>query len=330
MRCLSLAEGLREAGSEFLFVTKNYQEAVNKISEKRYLVEVIPTDDNLGEDLEKTVKIIKENKPDAVVIDSYDIGENYLRRIKNTGALLVNIDDSAQLHFCSDVVVNQNINAKESHYSIEEHTKLLLGPKYALLRKEFGEKHKQNRTISSYPEHILITLGGADPKKQTLKVLIALENVSRDLIVTIVSGIHCLYKEELESLVKKSKHKITVKENAQNISDLMLKADLAISAGGTTTYELACLGLPNIVLVLADNQKRIAEEWSKQGISINLGECEKVKGQDISQAVESLLGDKGRRETMSKKGKEMVDGRGAERVIREICTVEKACYHRRV
>lgn len=317
IRCLTLAEGLKERDIQSIFITKDIDPNVKKkVIGKGHLIEGLPFGIDLEDDLRLTINLVKQHQPDLVVTDSYEIDQHYLEQLKKLNVTLMSIDDLAQLHFCSDIVLNQNIGAKASDYSTERYTKLLLGPQYALLRKEIRDRDFAKKT-KSVAENILITPGGSDSDNQTLKVVKALKGIKNDIKVTVVMGPNYQYEELLREEIGVNNRFFLVRD-PQDIFDLMDKTDIAISAGGITCYELACLGIPNIILVLADNQKKTAVGLQDYSTSINLGWFEDVTEEGIKEAVEDLIKNREKREAMSKKGKELVDGRGVERVVEEI------------
>jgi len=316
-RCLSLAESLKEKGIKCVFATKDIDSKIGgMIVSNGHLIEKLPSEISLEEDLNLTINLIKNIRPDLVITDSYEIDQSYLEQLKKLNIILMSIDDLAKLHFCSDIVLNQNIGAQNSDYSIEKYTKLLLGPEYALLRKKARDKQGL-KEIKEIAKNILITLGGTDPDNQTLKIVKALKDIKNNIVVTVIMGPHYQYEELLRKEIGVSNQFFLVSD-PQDICDLMEKADMAVSAGGSTCYELAYLGVPNIIMVMADNQKKIAEELDSYGISINLNWFEDVTEEYIKKAGENLIKDRNKREKMSTKGRKLVDGRGVERVVEEI------------
>ncbi|MEW5766979.1 MAG: UDP-2,4-diacetamido-2,4,6-trideoxy-beta-L-altropyranose hydrolase [bacterium] len=316
-RCLSLAEGLREKAIQSIFITRDIDQEIGKrITSNGHLIERLPAKIDLKEDLNLTIKLIRKHKPDLVITDSYEINQHYLEELKRLGVTLMSIDDLAKLHFCSDIVLNQNIEAKLSDYSTERYTKLLLGAKYALLKKELRGKHGLEE-IKEIAKNILITLGGSDLNNQTLKAVKALKRIKNDIEITVIIGPGYQYEEILRKEMA-ADNRFLLLRDPQDIFNLMERADLSISAGGSTCYELAYLGVPNIILVLADNQKKLADGLDNYGNSVSLGWFEDVTEESIKEAVEDLIDNKARREEMSRKGRELVDGRGVERVANEM------------
>ncbi|MEW6607091.1 MAG: UDP-2,4-diacetamido-2,4,6-trideoxy-beta-L-altropyranose hydrolase [bacterium] len=317
-RCLSLAEGLSQKGIQCIFITRDIDPAVGKrIVANNHLVERLPAQADLKKDLSLTINLIKKHQPSLVITDSYGIDEHYLEQLKKLNVTLMSIDDLSKLHFCSDIVLNQNVGAKGDDYSTERYTKLLIGPKYALLGKSLRDKHQLKKGIKRIAQNILVTLGGTDPDNQTLKVVRAIKPVKENLRITVVIGPGYLYEEILKEEIKTDNRFIIIRD-PDDIFSLMEEADLAISAGGSTCYEIACLGVPNIILSLADNQKKVANGLANYGTSVNLGWFKEVTEEQIKKAVEDLIKSRQKREEMSQKSKELVDGRGVERVVEEI------------
>lgn len=162
-------------------------------------------------------------------------------------------------------------------------------------------------------------MGGSDPANVTLKVIEAIQTLNdKNLIVKVLSGHSNPYADRLLEVVKSSRCAIQVLKNVNNMVDLMHWADLAITAGGSTCYELACTGLPGIIITLFDNQQHIAAGLHAKGIAIALGWHADISKGQLIETVAKLLGDRDQREAMSYRGMERIDGRGNERVVREI------------
>lgn len=318
MRCLTLASAFKKAGKECIFISKNYSESIiKKIIEYGYIVELIPVKTDLEEDLELIIKKVAKYQPRIIITDSYNIDEIYLRKLKELKKFLITIDDMALIHFASDIIINQNLGITASDYSKERYSKLLLGPKYAIIREEIKLKHQIKRQINIDVRNILVTMGGADIDNQTNKVITAINRIKSKIRVTIVVGPSCPYEKELRKIVANN-NKFILKTDVKNMSDLMMEADIAISGGGTTCWELACLGLPSIIIILAKNQFRNVEELSKKGIFIKLGYYKNVSCKEIELAVIDLIMDIEKRNEMSIKGKKLVDGQGVKRILKEI------------
>lgn len=322
MRCLAIAQNWRDIGGKTSFVMANASLEIEKhIQKENLFLDSISTDPGSREDALITVEIVLNKNASWVVIDGYHFKSEYQKIIKDGGLYILFIDDYGHSdYYFADIILNQNIYADEYIYSSREsYTKLLLGSEYILLREEFKKWNTKKRNTSSRTNKILVTLGGSDPENQTLKVINALNMIGNDkLNIKIVLGAVNPHLKALESAISKSHHNMTLHKNVTTMPELMAWADIAVTNGGSTCWETAYMALPNIIIVLADNQKYIAEGLSKDGIAINLGWYEQLSADHISKALINLISDQNTRENMSRRGKLLIDGKGSERVIGNI------------
>ena len=145
--------------------------------------------------------------------------------------------------------------------------------------------------------------------------------MSNDLEVIVVVGGSNPHHKKLQS-VTESNLAISLQQNVDNMPELMAWADIAIAAGGSTNWELAFMGLPSIVITIADNQKAIAAELDRQGVIVNLGWHQDVTIEQIGLALQELISDRPKRQIMSKKGRELIDGIGSKRAINAIMKIK--------
>ncbi|MDZ8085258.1 MAG: UDP-2,4-diacetamido-2,4,6-trideoxy-beta-L-altropyranose hydrolase [Nostoc sp. DedQUE12b] len=320
MRCLALAQAWQNTEKQAIFLMSNSVPAL----EQRLLsegIKVVHLSVSWGsiEDARETASFARQLDANWLVADGYHFGAEYQRVIKDAGLSLLFIDDYAHAdHYYADVVLNQNIYAHEGLYtSREPYTQLLLGVKYALLRREFWQWRGWKRETPTIARKILVTLGGSDPNNVTLKVIKALQLVELDALETVVVvGGSNPHDEQLQSASLDSRFPIHLKRNVTNMPELMAWADVAIAAGGSTSWELAFMGLPSIVLVLADNQRAIAQKLNEMGVSVHLGWHEDVSAAEIASAVAHLLRAAHTRVEMTRCGQELVDGEGSKRVLK--------------
>jgi spore coat polysaccharide biosynthesis predicted glycosyltransferase SpsG len=201
----------------------------------------------------------------------------------------------------------------------EPYTRLLLGTKYALLRHEFLKWRGWNRKISAQARKILVTLGGGDPENVTLKVIHAFNSFDDpDLEVKIVVGPSNHHKELLKNAMLHAPCSMLCVENASNMPELLAWADVAVSAGGSTCWELAYMGLPAVVIVRAENQKDIAADLDRAGVVISLKQHTEVTLEHLAGTIFRLIEDHELRQKMSRQGRELVDGQGSARVVQKL------------
>jgi UDP-2,4-diacetamido-2,4,6-trideoxy-beta-L-altropyranose hydrolase len=318
MRCLALAQAWQSQGGEAIFVTACPSQALRqRLSHESFQVVALESPYPNPADWALTSKVLAAHPEMWVVLDGYHFDPSYQLRIKDAHHPLLVIDDMAHLeHYYADVVLNQNINARQLDYSCEPCTHLLLGTRYVMLRREFWPWRGWQREIPEVARKVLVTLGGANPDNQTLKVIHALQQMDIDgLEAMIVIGAWNSHFRELETVIANSRFPIRLIQNAPNMPVLMAWADVAVSAGGTTCWELAFMGLPNVLMVLAENQRRIADGLSEAGVVLNLGWFEQLLDDRIAEKLSSLLGDRDRRQKMSRDARCLVDSAGSERVV---------------
>jgi len=316
MRCMALAEELQKHTAEIMFFTRSNKEVIEKIHQKGFQTALIKSS-GLSQEVKEIEALISRYSINVVITDSYDITEKYLDEIKKNVLLLVTIDDLNQAVFPSDIVINGNLYAEELHYrSKYGSTKFLLGPRFVLMRSEFLDVPE--RKIRSEVKNVLVTVGGSDGYNLTPQILKTMDTILQQLKITVVIGPHFLNTGEIREIASQVHHEVVVKENVNYMKDLMLDCDLAITAGGTTLYELAVTGTPAVVILQAENQIMGAEKLNDKGVIINLGLGNKDFSEPLKKSVASLINDYKMRKKMSCRGQLLVDAQGCRRCTREI------------
>jgi UDP-2,4-diacetamido-2,4,6-trideoxy-beta-L-altropyranose hydrolase len=313
MRCLTLAGSLKARGAEAVFVTKGYSESVPSIIRRGgFECFLIPPGCTSLEDLDFLLKAADEKASRIAVCDGYFMDEAYFAAIKSAGFKLLVIDDLADRCLPADLVLNQNVYAAPEMYEGLTDAKLLLGTDFAIIRREFAEARPMRKPAGIVRE-VLVTLGGSDPANQTLKVLRALCGMDGDFRVTAVLGAANGHIERIRAFASKSGRDIEIIVNAGNMAELMVRADMGITAGGTTTWETCCVGLPTIVVSLADNQEMVLKTLAEHGIANVLGRAEWLSEEDIASVARNFMSDPDERQELSTRGMALVDGFGAGR-----------------
>ncbi|MDF2673251.1 MAG: UDP-2,4-diacetamido-2,4, 6-trideoxy-beta-L-altropyranose hydrolase [Clostridiales bacterium] len=272
-----------------------------------------------GEEFELGRKKIKESGyiinsnieiyGDILITDSYDVDDKYFLTARTYYKHLVYIDDLNLFYHPVDLVINQNINADELNYT-EPH--LLLGTKYSLLREEF--KNCPPKLIKDKVTDVLITMGGADPHSLTIKLLEELNQLSFNFHVVIGQAFR-----NKEAIFKSKYNNVTFYENA-NMKSLMYYCDIAISASGSTLYELLACGVPSLGIVVAENQKNVAEKFNRLGLIKNLGVYSSVAWDSIRDKLIYLSDNIDYRKKISAEMQQIVDGLGGKRITDYINT----------
>jgi UDP-2,4-diacetamido-2,4,6-trideoxy-beta-L-altropyranose hydrolase len=298
IRCLSLADQIKNKANNIFFVTQSMNGSLEQlISEKGYKVILLPWNDEIInhennslqsneyneidwlQDSNATKEAIEDKKIDWLIVDHYGIDYRWHKIIaKFTNKIMV-IDDLANRKLHCNVLLDQTYGRKFEDYDqlIGVETEMLLGANYALLRPEFSNlripavnKRKKIESISN----VLISIGGMDYKNITQKVLDVFLKVEwKNIIeVNIVLNNHAPNRKSIQSFLKKTKshHKFNLLINPDNIAELMFEADLAVGSSGTSTWERCTMALPTIAICVADNQKFISKKLHKDGVHIAL------------------------------------------------------------
>jgi UDP-2,4-diacetamido-2,4,6-trideoxy-beta-L-altropyranose hydrolase len=316
MRCLALGQAWQDAGGAVEFLTR----CESGVLLDRLVSEgmgVTP----LAEDadwpaLERAVqsqRAIQSQSPTALVLDGYHFDAEYQRRARDLCRPLLVIDDNAHLTcYCADLVLNQNVHAGQLSYTVGPDTRLLLGCRWALLRREFRRWQDWRRQVPPLAEKLLVTLGGSDPENVTLRVIEALQcSALRDkLQVVVVAGGGNPHLPSLERAAGESPA-LELRSNVDDMPSLMAWADAAITAAGSTCWEAAFLGLPSLTVIVADNQERGARGLEQSGATVNLGWHRDLTARRIASVLDDLLPAQSRRQRMSESGSALVDGNGA-------------------
>lgn len=301
MRTLVLANQLKK-DHNVKYVCQSsykYRDGVNKIKEQNIEVIKIEEDNELGQ--------IKKIHADMIIIDKYNIKPEYLKSLKEKFKV-VYFDDNADLgYYPVDILINQNAYSHNLIYNSLSNSRLLLGCKYTLLREEF----KENKTINvnSKIKNIFITVGGSDHNNITEKIINFIKDYNYNLHIII--GPSFKYKNKLKKYIKDN---IILYENA-NMSNVMKICDVAISACGSTIYELGFLGIPTLGIIVAENQKRCGIYMDKIG-AIKLTKLEHIKNNILDF-------DYNKRLHMHKIQKSIIDNKGVFRLKQEIEMYDK-------
>jgi UDP-2,4-diacetamido-2,4,6-trideoxy-beta-L-altropyranose hydrolase len=316
MRCLALAQAWQDAGGRASFASDDLPPALrDRVVAEGYAVEPAAAP-GTSEDAARTAALAKGLRAEWVVLDGYRFGGDFQQALKEADRRVLVVDDFGHAgRYPADLVLNQNLGADERLYAQRgRDTRLLLGPRFALLRREFTRPGWQRQT-PGVARKVLVTLGGADPDNATGSVIAALSGVKIEgLEAIVVVGPANPHRAALEAAARESPARIEVRADVSDMPALMRWADVAVAAGGSTSWERARFGLPALVLVLADNQEPVAAALGAGGLGWDLGWHHQVGQAELTDALERLLRDRAARETMARRGPELVDGRGAERV----------------
>ena len=323
MRCLSVAAAAKELGAECLFVTadSSFSETIKRYEISQIVLESDYSD--LKRELEVFSRVIDENHPAVLLIDSYHVTEHYLLSLRDH-VKTAYIDDFKKDIYPVDYLINYTPDATYSDYAhlyenVIQPPVFLLGEAYTPLRKEFQNLEEQ--PIRKIVKDVLFSAGGADPERIALRFIKRLLSCSdlMDIRFHLVLGNYEPDIDEILSLCIEYPNLIPHR-NVTHMADLMRQCDAAVSAAGSTLYELSACGIPTITYILEDNQIAGALAFESKGIMINAGD---VRGNqlffdDLINTLRAVCSNYDLRSGMHFKAVRIVDGRGAARVAQTL------------
>ncbi len=319
MRCLALGQAWRDTRGEAIFAMAMGSPAIeSRLTSED--IDIFPVSARVGsaEDAMQTADLAQQKGASWVAVDGYLFDPAYQRIIKDSGLNLLLIDDNGHAaHYYADVVLNQNIDANKGMYmKRESYTHLLLGTRYVLLRREFLTWRGWKRQTPRVARNVLVTMGGSDPDNVTSVVMQALPHIGvPGMQAVVLAGPGNPHYGELKTAIADLSPPIRLEFEGVNMPELMKWADVAITAGGITCWELAFMQVPALIVVTADNQWSAAHGLDSKGVFRLLGQDVDVSERELVTELGGLMRNAPLRVKMSAKGCRLVDGRGAERLL---------------
>ncbi len=304
IRSLALVEMLSE-DFQCVFVTRKptgYQiEEIEKVCHSRI---DLPEDDD---HFERFLSLLKGNE--IVVLDNYYFDTDYQRAIKEKGCKLVCIDDVHDKHYVADIVINHAEGISPEHYSVEPYAKLLLGYKYALIRKDFREVAKE---FQKKKYSCLIMMGGADPFGMTSQILEILQEFEFDRPIAIVNG------TANQTNVSNTKNKLIFfeKMSAGEVAELMRNSDFGIFPASTVAIEACASRLPFICGYFIENQLEIYKSLEEKQLAMCVGDFRKISSEELLKATEAICNNKLRKSIIQRQIR-YLDNESKRRLIKE-------------
>jgi len=229
---------------------------------------------------------------DIIVLDSYNLSDEYISSLRKPGRVLVCYDDNALYTYDCDVLLNANFHANELCFNVSGMpAKLLLGPKYALLRSEFTKV--EPIAIKDKGTDIFICFGGSDMRNFTPRAIETLSRIPKVKLTAVLGE----YTKNDDEVMAFTGDKVKVLKSPDLLSSVMNKCDIAVTGAGSMVYELAALGIPSILISQADNQHKIADYLEGNNLMKWLGSWDSISMEDLCLESESLLKDFKRRKT---------------------------------
>ena len=342
MRCLTLADWLKQQGHDISFICRAHDgHLADLIGQKGFAVQLLAKSEaadfikqhahsewlgaSESDDFAECKPILQALKPDWLIIDHYAIGKNWEQQAKRLlpNLKILAIDDLADRTHDCEILLDQNFGRKNEDYQplVPSDCQRLLGTRYTLLRDEFARWRAislNRRKSVQPPNNILVNLGGVDNDNVTLKILQSLntflQQSTQAFNVTVVMGKTASHIESVQRFAKHASFACAVLVNVTNMAQLMANADLAIGAAGSTTWERCCLGLPMVLIVLADNQQVIAKALADKNlvkVVTDIARLDEQLPRLLSEIADNY-------KKFSRQSAKLVDGQGAKRVAHRI------------
>jgi UDP-2,4-diacetamido-2,4,6-trideoxy-beta-L-altropyranose hydrolase len=327
IRCLALAQAWQDVGGDVVFAMAESTPAIARcLQDEGIEIARLECHPGSAQDASEVAALAQEYSAKWVAVDGYQFHAAYQRRIKDSGRKLLLIDDTGQcVPYCADLVLNQNAYAQPDMYRRRDPgTILLLGSHYALLREEFVPWRSWRRDFAPVAKHVLITMGGSDPQNASAGIVNALTESSLDIEITVVIGGSNPHTESWRQIARQSLGRFKLQTDVKDMAELMVAADLAISAAGSSCYELALLQVPMVLITLAENQHPTAQALSNHGAAIDAGWFHTLDPERLIQTLHALIPDSDFRRSLAQKARPLVDGNGAGRVCQFLLRNQEA------
>lgn len=330
MRCLTLAAELQRRGAEIGFVCRAMKgDLTETVRDNGLPVMVLPPGQGVVAtggpahaawlesdwqiDAGETKAALGDARPDWIVIDHYAIDARWEGALRGYCGRIMAVDDLADRHHDCDLLLDQTYNRMAEDYRgwTPPGCHILTGARYALLKPRFGELRDQVLPRRDGPaRHVMVSFGGVDAANCTLDVLKAVQasSLPAGCRITVVMTGQSLWLESVRAFAATAAMPIEVLCDVADMASLMAQADIAIGAAGATSWERCCLGLPTILVILADNQRLIAGNLAEMG-AVTIVDRDSI-AQCLPREVEKLMSDAGARKAMSRAAAAVTDGSG--------------------
>jgi spore coat polysaccharide biosynthesis predicted glycosyltransferase SpsG/RimJ/RimL family protein N-acetyltransferase len=318
MRCLALAQAWRAKGGEAVFAMAEILPGFERRLAREGMEFLHVSGDPGGEvDARWTSEVALRRGVDWMVLDGYHFGRPYRERVGGKGYKVLLVDDLGQPDLQGvDMVLNQNVYAQEGMYpGAASSTRLLMGCRYALIREEFRKQRSVRVGISDSVRKVLVTVGGGPFDEVLCLVIEAIARMGVQGWVVRVLGAGEALGARMSEMVAGREVRLEFHEPSTDMATQMTWADLAVSGAGSICWELAFMGVPTAVVVLAENQERVARSLSERGMVRNLGAYVDLVPSNVANDLSAMVANSDLRRAMSKAGMKLVDGKGGERVV---------------
>jgi UDP-2,4-diacetamido-2,4,6-trideoxy-beta-L-altropyranose hydrolase len=267
----------------------------------------------LGEnEVKDALARLDENEPEILLTDSYGVDTEYQRKLRESVPTLATVTDDVRFTLCCDVNINGNVYAPELDYDwIGDKPEMLLGTDYLLMREEFQRRAEKEPPWRDPPKRALVTFGGSDVNGVTPKAVRAFDGFELEIDVIIGPGFE--NEDEIEDAAAATDAEFNLLRDPDDLPRRMFEADFAVSATGSTVYELLATGTPVIGIPQAENQKLITDGLGNTILESSIAE--------IEGHISELVGEPNERQRLRKEGRQLIDGKGGRRVYEKLSNI---------
>jgi UDP-2,4-diacetamido-2,4,6-trideoxy-beta-L-altropyranose hydrolase len=328
-RTLVLANTLIERGWNVVYVSRDLPGApLMRIENEGIRVKVLGSQISEKEDVRSTLEYSKKENAAWIVVDRYATGEHAFRTMCESGFSVLAIDDICEHSFPVNILLNQNTGAARLDYGRSPNRIELFGPVFALVRNVYVKARNKNPRKIEKVNRVLIFMGGGDSVDATGMLLRAFGEIDGKYRIDIVLGSAYIFRQCLEETAKNSPHHVQIHCDLPDLAELMVRADVAICAGGSVTWEMCCLGLPMAFLMIADNQAGIVESMQKRGAAVFLGRAQDVAHVDLVKDIKQFVEDNRKLTEIAARSWSTTDGCGAVKVALKMEEFGQQTIHR--
>lgn len=320
MRCLALAQAHADVGGRAVFVGRIEGEGLlGRLADEGFAHAPVPE----GVDAATPAGCVAALEHagavpgDRVVLDGYTFAPGCAASLRRAGFVVLELDDlNARDSWEAHAVLNQDPGVGPAAYPPAPGTLVLAGPRYRLLRREFRGDARAVSGDSGEGLRVVLTFGGADSRNVSLAALRVLDRVlGPDDTVRVAVGPVNPHRESLERAAADAAYACELLDDVRDMPALMRWGDLALAAAGGTAWELAALGVPAVLVPVADNQRPNARVLAAAGAAVALDGVREMEGDALPRSAAEVLLSADKREAMAAAGRALCDGRGAERAL---------------
>lgn len=311
MRCLALAQAWQDKGGNAIFAMAETIPAIRtRLARESFEQAHISAKSGSMGDADLLSEVSSTSNAQWIVVDGHSFGSDYVARLKCHGKKLLVIDDfGTSEHYVADCILNQNFGATEAQYAGRTGGAcLLLGPDYALLRREFRSWLGWSRPVCSSTSGLLLTLGGSDPSGLTARVL-EHGGISGFSMKIVLGG------GTRPFLVPPGNREVEVVANPGDMAKVLANSDISVICAGGTLWECLFMQCATLSYAHDEFQQSILERLQSQGLVRYLGRVKSFDPQTLVEAVRKIASSERHRSEMAAGGRRLVDGRGVERVL---------------